>query len=100
MVPTLKVLKAIPAKSKIPPIRKNSNSSQELNATSSINGGFDIDTDEPSPHLKTIYNVDYKDRGFDVCMAKAYGILAKEKNQDDSQSIDLSTQGSKSALVK
>ena len=54
----------------------------------------DADEDEEKP-LKTIYNLDFKERGFGVCMAKAYGKVLNAQNQQNmnmslNNSIDLS----------
>lgn len=72
MVPSLKVMKTI-----------NPGSARKFSSTndvrSSVNSSIDFDrSEEPTG---TTYKVDYKDRGVDVCMAKAYSMVATKMLQ-------------------
>lgn len=79
LIPSLKVLKTI-----VPPIKKGS-------SRQSVRGSVNLVEEEEIP-LKTIYNIDFKERGFGVCMAKAYGKVLNAQNQQSNlnNSIDIS----------
>jgi len=75
LIPSLKVLKKI--------------GGQSQSARASLN------VDQEENPLKTIYNIDFKERGFGVCMAKAYGKVLNAQNKQNmnmslNNSIDLS----------
>jgi hypothetical protein len=62
MVPSLKAIKIIPAGS--------SNMEEDINE-----------------HRKTVYNSDFKNRGANICMAKAYSIIASKSLNQQSQIV-------------
>lgn len=53
---------------------KNSESRKELHTSTDFKSSIDLDGNNSS----STYKVDYKDRGFDVCMAKAYDMVANK----------------------
>lgn len=89
MIPTLRVIRELPSKSKakMQSIRKLNNGYSISQPT--LDTSVDIITDdecEEENNLST-YKTDFTDLGIDVCMAKAYHILTLNKNKNIS-SVD------------
>ena len=69
----------------MPPIKDKTGSHSARESVHLVEG-------EENP-LKTIYNLDFKERGFGVCMAKAYSKVLNAQNQQNmslNNSIDIS----------
>lgn len=64
----MKVKKTL-SKSSLPENRKYSQSSVEF---------ANLDIEDTNNPIGTTYKVDFKDRGVDVCMAKAYSMIANK----------------------
>lgn len=78
MIPALKIIKKLPP---IGPPESNAKSG-DTNRSVDLNDLFD----DHEARLST-YRADFKDRGVDVCMAKAYKILAEKKPKNTDQLI-------------
>lgn len=77
MVPSLKVLKKISNKPER--FRSDRLPTSSSDASYSVNSSVDTESfqDENDP-INSTYKVDFKNRGVDVCMAKAYSVIASK----------------------